>query len=846
MADRTAGLAHALRRGLARAEQGKALSADEAAVLLRARGGDLERLLDVAATLRDLGWGQTVTYSRKVFIPLTMLCRDHCHYCTFAQPPAKLEHPFLHPDEVVAIAEAGRRMGCKEALFTLGDRPEDRYPVAARWLAERGYGSTLEYVRAMAIRVIEETGLLPHLNPGVMSYEELARLKHVSASMGMMLETSSARLSERGGPHFNSPDKVPAVRLRTIEDAGRHAIPFTTGVLVGIGETPLELARSLFAIREAHRRYRHVQEVIVQNFRAKPGTAMHAAPEPQDEAFLAAVAVARVVLGPHVSVQAPPNLSDPAQRLRLLDAGINDWGGVSPLTPDHVNPERPWPGIDSLAASTAARGKTLRERLTIYPRYVAEPDPWIAGRMRAPVAALAGADGLGVEGQRPEPTPWQDPDVAWKPRSIELTFSKAADAGLRADAEPVYGTFEVVDNPITQAWTRERVEPPRLDTEIRSALAKASAHRPITDAEALALFRAEGPSLDALCVVADELRAEAVGPEVTYIVNRNINFTNVCYVGCRFCAFAQREVDEESYTLTLAEVADRAQEAWDRGATEVCMQGGIHPDLPGTFYLDLLRAVKDRVPAMHIHAFSPMEILNGATKLGVSFAEFLTEAKAAGLDTIPGTAAEILDDDVRWTLTKGKLPADTWEQIVRTAHDLGVRSSSTMMFGHVDAPPHWVAHIRRLGRIQQDTGGFTEFVPLPFVHRNAPIYLAGKARPGPSREESLRVHAVARILLDGRIDNIQVSWVKLGVDACQQILRAGANDFGGTLMEETISRMAGAEWGIEMTPDMFDDAIRSIGRIPAVRTTTYDRIVPVDDAAHRVSVSMVDGSRQAG
>jgi len=384
-----------------------------------------------------------------------------------------------------------------------------------------------------------------------------------------------------------------------------------------------------------------------------------------------------------------------------------------------------------------------------------------------------------------------------------------------------------VDNPITQAWAADRAEPARLDADIRSALTKAAAHRPITDAEALALFRAEGPSLDTLCVVADELRSEAVGPEVTYVVNRNINFTNVCYVGCRFCAFAQREVDEESYTLTLTDVADRAEEAWDRGATEVCMQGGIHPDLPGTFYLDLLRAVKDRVPAMHVHAFSPMEILNGATKLGVSFAEFLTEAKAAGLDTIPGTAAEILDDDVRWTLTKGKLPADTWEQIVRTAHDLGVRSSSTMMFGHVDAPPHWVAHIRRIGRIQQDTGGFTEFVPLPFVHRNAPIYLAGKARPGPSREDSLRVHAVARILLDGAIDNIQVSWVKLGVDACQQILRAGANDFGGTLMEETISRMAGAEWGIEMTPDMFDDAIRAIGRVPAVRTTTYDRIVRV-------------------
>jgi FO synthase len=447
--------------------------------------------------------------------------------------------------------------------------------------------------------------------------------------------------------------------------------------------------------------------------------------------------------------------------------------------------------------------------------------------MRRPVHALLGEDGLAVEGMLPSPIAWQDPEVRWRPRTIALTFAKGADAGLRADAEDVYGSFETPEDPVTRAWAAERVAPARLDREIGAALAAAEARRSLTDAQALALFRAEGSALDALCRVADELRADAVGAEVTYVVNRNINFTNVCYVGCRFCAFAQRERDPEAYTLTLEEVADRAQEAWDRGATEVCMQGGIHPDLPGSFYFDLLDAVKGRVPGMHVHAFSPMEVMNGATKLGVSFEAFLAEAREHGLDTIPGTAAEILDDDVRWLLTKGKLPADTWEQIVRTAHDLGIRSSSTMMFGHVDAPPHWVAHLRRLAAIQRDTGGFTEFVPLPFVHRNAPIYLAGKARPGPAPAETLRIHAVARILLDGLISNIQVSWVKLGVEACQTILRAGANDFGGTLMEETISRMAGADWGIEMTPDRFDDAIRAIGRIPAVRTTTYDRVVPV-------------------
>ncbi|MFI5392292.1 MAG: 5-amino-6-(D-ribitylamino)uracil--L-tyrosine 4-hydroxyphenyl transferase CofH, partial [Myxococcota bacterium] len=512
----------------------------------------------------------------------------------------------------------------------------------------------------------------------------------------------------------------------------------------------------------------------------------------------------------------------PDQQVRLLDAGIDDWGGVSPLTPDHVNPEKPCPSIAALAATPASRGKQLPERLTIYPAFAARPDPYLAGKMRAPVMALLGSDGRAVEGRHPEPIAWQDPDVQWKPRTIALTFAKADGTGLRGDADEVYGDADTPET--TRAWSNRAIHPERIDRDIVAALAAAEAHRPISDEEALALFQAEGASLDALCRVADLLRAEAVGDDVTYVVNRNINFTNVCYVGCRFCAFAQREMDAESYTLTLSEVADRAEEAWELGATEVCMQGGIHPDLPGSFYFDLLDAVKARTPGMHIHAFSPMEVMNGSTKLGLSYAEFLAEAKRRGLGTIPGTAAEILDDEVRWALTKGKLPADTWEEIVRTAHGLGIRSSSTIMFGHVDAPPHWVGHLRRLARIQADTGGFTEFVPLPFVHQHAPIYLAGKARPGATSAEQLRMHAVARILLDGLIENIQVSWVKMGVEACQTVLRSGANDFGGTLMEETISRMAGAEWGIEMTPDQFDDAIRAIGRTPVVRTTTYERV----------------------
>jgi FO synthase len=812
--------AHAVARAVARAHAGKSLSVEEASALMRARGEALVELMSVAARLRDLGHGSTVTYSPKVFVPLTMLCRDHCHYCTFAKPPARLDAPYLTPEEAVAIAEAGRKLGCKEALFTLGDRPEDRYDVARKWLAERGYRSTLDYVRAVAILVIEQTGLLPHLNPGVMSYEDLARLKQVSASMGLMLETSSDRLGERGGPHFGSPDKVPAVRLRTISDAGRLAIPFTTGILVGIGETPRERAESIFAIRDLHRRYGHIQEVIVQNFLPKAGTAMQGVPAPQQEEYLAAVATTRVLLGPRMTVQAPPNLSDPAGQLALLDAGIDDWGGVSPLTPDHVNPERPWPAIEALRARTAERGLMLRERLTIHPSFALRPDPYLAGKMRAPVAALAGPDGLAVAGNVPGPVPWQDPDVQWKPRTTDLTFAKANGAGLRADAEDVYGDIEAM--PVTRSWAKAVVSPEKLEAEIKAALRTAERHREITDEQALALFRAQGPALEALCAVADGLRREAVGDAVTYVVNRNINFTNVCYVGCRFCAFAQREVDAESYTLRLQEVAERVREAASWGATEICMQGGIHPDLPGSFYFDLLDAVKGAAPDIHIHAFSPMEVLNGATKLGISFAEFLAECRRHGLGTIPGTAAEILDDEVRWVLTKGKLPADTWEEIVRTAHGLGIRSSSTIMYGHVDAPPHWVFHIRRLADIQRDTGGFTEFVPLPFVHQNAPIYLAGKARPGPTFEENRRMHAVARILLDGVIHNVQVSWVKLGIAASQAILNGGANDFGGTLMEETISRMAGAEWGIRKDPDEFDEAIRAIGRIPVQRSTTYE------------------------
>jgi FO synthase len=824
-----ADVAHQIRRALHRAEEGKVLALEEAAALFAARGEDLERLLRIARRTRDAGVGRVVTYSPKVFIPLTRLCRDRCGYCTFATTPDRLPAPFMTPEEALAVARAGREAGCLEALFTLGDRPEARWPEARAWLAERGYATTLEYLRAVAIAVIEETGLLPHLNPGVMSWEEMMRLRPVAPSMGLMLETTSERLfATPGGAHFGSPDKRPAVRLRTIEDAGRLAIPFTTGILVGIGETLSERAESLFAIRELARRYGHVQEVIVQNFRAKPDTSMAAHDEPDIGEFLATIAVARIVLGPRANVQAPPNLSDEGFP-RLLDAGINDWGGVSPVTPDHVNPEKPWPHLDRLRRETEARGYELRARLTAYPSYVLAPDPWLSGRMRAPVEALAGAGGYARPGVRAVGVAWQDPDVvphkalSGALRAIEDDTSARDELsrGLRADTVAVHGDWDALEVDASRAWATRT---PRAPADVKAALARADDGIPVSDDDALALFEATGKALDELCRIADDRRRDAVGDVVTYVINRNINFTNICYVGCRFCAFAQRRVDPDAYFLSLDEVAERAVEARAYGATEVCIQGGIHPDLPGDYYFEILRAIKARDPEMHIHAFSPMEVMNGAARLGISFREWLTEAKAAGLGSTPGTAAEILDDEVRWVLTKGKLPAGTWEEIIRTAHSLGIRSTSTIMYGHVDAPPHWVAHLRRIRRIQEDTGGITEFVPLPFVHQNAPIYLAGKARPGPTTDENRRMHAIARLMLDGAIPNIQVSWVKLGIPGAQLMLESGCNDLGGTLMEETISRMAGASHGIRQEPEDFHRAILEIRRTPAVRTTTYDQI----------------------
>jgi FO synthase len=826
-----------LRRALRRAADGRSLDATEAALLLGARGTDLDELLHVAGTVRDAGLVEagrpgTVTYSRKVFIPLTRLCRDRCHYCTFVTVPHRLPAPYLERDEVVGIAAAGAAQGCKEALFTLGDRPEDRWPVAEQWLHERGYESTVDYLRACAVAVLEETGLLPHLNPGVLSWAELQRLKPVAPSMGMMLETTATRLwSEPGGPHYGSPDKEPAVRLRVLEDAGRVGVPFTTGILIGIGETRVERAESLFAIRRVSREYGHIQEVIVQNFRAKPDTAMRGMPDAELEELAATVAVARLVLGPKARIQAPPNLVDGEYAL-LLRAGIDDWGGVSPVTPDHVNPERPWPQIDELARRSAAAGFTLRERLTVYPEYVRRGEPWLDPRLAPHVAALADpATGLADEDARPVGLPWQEPDEAPGGR-VNLhaevdTVGRSADR--RSDFDAVYGDWSEVAQHAARTGSGPAGAPPRLESEVLAGLRLAATDpaallRPAHEAAAMALLSADGTALDELARVADELRRETVGEDVTYVVNRNINFTNVCYVGCRFCAFAQRERDADAYRLSAGQVADRAEEAWRDGATEVCMQGGIDPKLPAGGYAELIRAVKQRVPEMHVHAFSPMEIVTGAAKAGVPVRDWLEQLREAGLDTIPGTAAEILDDDVRWVLTKGKLPAATWIEVVSTAHELGIRSSATMMYGHVDHPGHWLGHFRVLAGIQDRTGGFTEFVALPFVHQNAPIYLAGIARPGATWRESRAVHAMARVLLHGRIANVQCSWVKLGDEGTVAMLNGGANDLGGTLMEETISRMAGSEHGSARTVAQLTAIAAAAGRPARQRTTVYTAV----------------------
>ena len=746
---------------------------------------DLAALMQIAARLRDQGHGDLVSYSRKVFIPLTKLCRDVCHYCTFAHPPRKGERAYLTPDEVLAIAEQGRAAGCHEALFTLGDKPELRYRVAADELAGYGAATTLEYLADMARMVKERTGLLPHLNPGVMSADELASLRDVSVSQGIMLETASDRLAERGGPHFGSPDKAPVVRLATMEAAGELAIPFTSGILIGIGETRLERIEALLKLRELNDRYGHIQEIIIQNFRAKPDTKMAAAPEPTLDDHLWTIAVARILFGAEMNIQAPPNLQSDGLD-ELVAAGINDWGGVSPVTPDHVNPEAPWPHLAELEARTQRTGKQLVQRLAIYPSYALDTKRWLEPDLRQKVHDLIDARGLARRDTWMSGTSNEPP--------FELTSEMPAPSS-------------------------------RAESSLTRAIDRAVAGQPLGEDEVTALFCADGSDFEAVVAAADTVRKDVAGDTVTYVVNRNINYTNVCYFRCQFCAFSKGKMSEnlrgQPYVLNLEEIERRTVEAWQRGATEVCLQGGIHPAYTGDTYLDICRRIKAAVPGMHIHAFSPLEIWQGAETNGVSVADFLAELKDAGLGSLPGTAAEVLDDEVRAIICPDKIKTDEWLSVMQAAHDIGLGSTATIMFGHVDRPYNWARHLLRVRDLQERTGGFTEFVPLGFVPLETPIYLKQNARPGPTYREAILMHAVARLVFNGAIRNIQTSWVKMGRGGAAACLAAGANDLGGTLMNETITRSAGATHGEEFAPEQLEALVRGIGREPRQRTTTY-------------------------
>ncbi len=759
---------------------------DEVARLL-ADESDMPALLRRAEKLTTAGFGTRVGYSRKVFIPLTHWCRDVCHYCTFAAPPRKGSRAFLTIDEVLDIARSGVAAGCDEALFTLGDKPELRYAAARAELVALGFSSTLEYLAFCAKRVFEETGLLPHLNPGVMSAQELSMLRPVSASMGIMLESAASRLCEKGGPHHRSPDKDPTRRLETIEAAGELSIPFTSGLLIGIGETRAERIDTLLALRASHQRHGHLQEIIVQNFRAKPGTRMADAPEPSLEDLQWTIAVARLIFGKTMSIQAPPNLS-PGVLQALVAAGVNDWGGVSPVTPDHVNPEAPWPTLPALERQTAEAGRWLVQRLPITPAYALEPTRWLDPAIRTAVLRRVDATGYALERD------WHAGAGDRPPRRYRARHRR---------------------------WFAPRIRQRALEQSVQRCL---EGEAP-SELELARWFEADGDDYGLLVRAADECRQRVNGEDVTYVVNRNINYTNICTHSCGFCAFAKgrsaRSLRGPGYLLDLDEIARRAAEACDRGATEVCLQGGIHPSFSGQTYLDIVRAVKSAAPSLHVHAFSPLEVTHGARTMGLSVGAFLERLMAVGLRSLPGTAAEILSDDIREIICADKVTSEEWLEVMRTAHDVGLRSTATIMFGHVERPIHWARHLLALRGLQEQTGGFTEFVPLPFVHMEAPLWRKGLARSGPSWRESILMHAVARLVLYPHFRNIQCSWVKLGREGALEALRAGSNDLGGVLMNESITRAAGGVNGQEMTESELVNIIRAAGRVPRERTTLY-------------------------
>ncbi|MEO1115057.1 MAG: 5-amino-6-(D-ribitylamino)uracil--L-tyrosine 4-hydroxyphenyl transferase CofH [Pseudomonadota bacterium] len=757
---------------------------------------DINDIMRESRRIRDAAFGSIVTYSPKVFIPLTKACRDVCHYCTFAKPLRSGQKAYLEPEEVLEIARRGEKAGCSEALFTLGEKPELRYKAARDALERLGFETTLDYLAHVAGQVRDETSLLPHLNPGTLTREEFAQLKPVAASMGMMLETTSERLSAKGGPHFGSPDKAPAVRLETLDAAGQAGVAFTTGLLVGIGETREERIDAILKIRASHERYGHVQEVIIQNFLPKPDTKMRAFPPADPFEHQWTIAAARLLLPEDISLQAPPNLAA-GSGAELLEAGINDWGGVSPVTIDHVNPEAPWPSLDRLSDITALSGKTLAPRLTIYPGFLKKAEKWLDPKMRAGVLRASDAEGLAFEGR-------------WTPGVLE--------------APPVIRANGSVDPAIRQI----------LEQEPGSEL---------DEQQIVSLFSARGKNFHAVCAHADRLRQAVNRDQVHYVVTRNINYTNVCTYSCAFCAFSKGKTHESlrgpAYDLDMKEFARRVTEAWERGGTEICLQGGIHPGYTGETYLNLLKVARQAAPGIHIHAFSPLEIWQGARSIGLSLTEYLSRLKEAGLSSLPGTAAEILDDEIRAVIAPDKITTDQWFDVMEAAHGLGLKSTSTIMYGHVEAPVNWARHLLRLRRHQLTYNGFTEFVPLPFVALEAPMYLRGQSRRGPTWREAVLMHAVSRIVLHGVIDHIQTSWVKMGPEGAAVCLRSGADDLGGTLMNESITRAAGAVHGQEFAPWQMEDLIRSIGREPVQRSTVYGP-VPLERRQRAMQAAPLD------